>query len=319
MRCGLFVTAWLCVVAASLSAAEITGQIGAVDEQGVAVLISGAFEPQPGDKFVVLVDVPGVGEASIAQGQVSAIDEGIVLGKIVAATGKVAVGQKVKIDSPQAAPKRPAQARIVPGWGDVVDPAGDCQFVATGGRLAITVPGTLTAHDLDPRSDFNNLFGPRVLREVEGDFQLQVKVRPYALPNANTTTSTGKERASYISAGLLVWLGDKTFVKCQRAANGERGEAWVHLQAYQDAKLHKVTLVPGNARNVNKDQATYLRVERNADQLTFSTSVDAKKWALIGIVGDLELPRKLRVGVGIVNATTKDFSPEFEELMPTSK
>lgn len=211
------------------------------------------------------------------------------------------------------------KAQIVPGWGEVVDPAGDCKVVAAGGRLTITAPGSLTAHDLDPRLDFNNLFGPRVLREVEGDFQLQIKVRPYALPNSNTTTSTGKEKASYISAGLLVWLDAKTFIKCQRAANGERGEAWVHLQAYKDAKLHPVTLVPGKARNVNKDEATYLRVARRDDELTFSTSVDAKKWATIGIVGDLELPRKLRVGLGVVNATKKDFAPEFEEFVATGE
>ncbi len=105
-------------------AAEIRGEIGAVDDKGVAVLISGGFEPQPGDKFAVLVEVPGVGEASIAQGQVETIDDGIVIGKIVAATGKVAVGQKVKIDSPQAVRKRPAPAAaeaILGKIGAVVD------------------------------------------------------------------------------------------------------------------------------------------------------------------------------------------------------
>lgn len=106
MRYGLLAVTLLSMAGAVVSAAEIRGQIAAVDEQGVAVVVSGNFEPQPGDKFVVTVEVPGVGEASIAQGQVNVLDEGIVLGKIVSSTGKVAVGQKVKIDSPQAVQKR---------------------------------------------------------------------------------------------------------------------------------------------------------------------------------------------------------------------
>ena len=117
MRCSMFAVASLCVAATSLSAAEIRGQIGALDEQGVAVLVSGDFEPQPGDKFTVVVDVPNVGEASIAQGQVSAIDDGIVLGKIVSSTGKVAVGQKVKIDSPQAVQKRRLRIAVLSSVG----------------------------------------------------------------------------------------------------------------------------------------------------------------------------------------------------------
>ncbi len=125
MRYGLLAVTWFCVTGAAVSAVEIRGQIAAVDEQGVAIIVSGNFEPQPGDKFVVTVEVPGVGEASNAQGQVSALDEGIVLGKIVSSTGKVAVGQKVKIDAPQAVRKRAAStastAAIRGQIGAVVD------------------------------------------------------------------------------------------------------------------------------------------------------------------------------------------------------
>ena len=61
------------------TAVEIVGQIGAVEEKGVAVLVVGNVVPQVGDKFVVVIDVPGVGEARIAQGQVNALDSGIAL------------------------------------------------------------------------------------------------------------------------------------------------------------------------------------------------------------------------------------------------
>ncbi len=296
------------------AAVEIVGQIGAVEEKGVAVLVVGEITPQVGDKFTVVIDVPGVGEARIAQGQVNALDSGIALGTITEATGKLVVGQKVKIDSPQSVPMSGDNtARTLSGWGEVVNPGGDCRFERAGDRLTITTPGTPTPHDLDPRPEYDNVLGPRVLREMVGDFQLQVKVRAFPLPEASTFT--GKNvKVSYVSAGLLVWVDDKTFIKFQRAANGEAGNAWVHLQGYVDGVKIAIALAPGDVRKVAVDQDTYLRVERVDDMLTFYAGVDGKEWNEIGRVGALGLPRKLRAGVGVVNATKVDFAPEFEDL-----
>ncbi len=430
---GYAIACCLLFVAGDAAAVEIVGQVGAVDDKGIAVLVGGNVEPQPGDMFVVTVEVPGVGTAAIAEGQVNTIDAGIVLGRITAATGKVSVGQQVKFNSPQAVnrgappaattvtetpPARAAgsnpdtilsygitlrdvdaataefldlpssqgflvtavvagspaetaglkkrdvfrtvngtaitapatleqalsiksarplsvevwrdgamqtlrlkrvgdtQARVIPAWGEVVDPAGDCRIVEAEGRLTITVPGTPTSHDLNPVWEYNNMTGPRVLHEVEGDFQAQVLVRPFAQPTPNT--ATGKTiKVSYVGAGLLIWLDEKTFVRHLRAASGERGTVSVHLEAFRDAHSHKVTYAPGDARKVSKDKATYLRVERRGDELTFSTSVDGKQWAAIGSVSELQLPQKLRCGVGVVNATNKDFAPEFVEFALT--
>ena len=297
-------------------AVEIVGQIGAVEEKGVAVLVAGNVVPQVGDKFIVVIDVPGVGEARIAQGQVKALDSDIALGTITEATGKLLVGQKVKIDSPRnvAMPAPDINpARNLSGWGEVVNRAGDCRFEHDGDRLMIVTPGTPTPHDLDPRPEYDNVLGPRVLREMAGDFQLQVKVRAFPLPEAGTFT--GKNvKVSYVSAGLLVWVDDKTFIKFQRAANGEAGNAWVHLQGYVDGVKIAIALAPGDVRKVAVDQDTYLRVERVDDMLTFYAGVDGKEWNEIGRVGALGLPRKLRAGVGVVNATKVDFAPEFEDL-----
>src|SRR6185369_8187758 len=58
------------------------------------------------------------------------------------------------------------------GWGDVVDPDGDCTIRFRQGKLSITVPGT--PHDLSPLYEKKN--APRVLREVTGDFSVRVKV-----------------------------------------------------------------------------------------------------------------------------------------------
>ena len=116
---------------------------------------------------------------------------------------------------------------------------------------------------------------------------------------------------------VLVWLDDKTFVRCLRAASGERGAAYVHLEAFRDAHSHQVTYPSGAVGKVGPDQDTYLRVERVDDRLTFYTGVDGRQWTEIGSVSGLQLPRKLRAGVGVVNATKVDFAPEFAELATT--
>ena len=58
------------------------------------------------------------------------------------------------------------------GWGQAIDPDKDCKFQAEKGGLTIVVPGK--DHDLGIERGVMN--APRVLRPVEGDFIVQVKV-----------------------------------------------------------------------------------------------------------------------------------------------
>lgn len=95
----------LALAASPLAATEIVGQVGAVDGKQIAILITGEFEPRSGDRFTVSVDVPGVGEAVIAHGQIVDMDGGIAIGSIDSATGKIAEGHRVRIDSPDPVKK----------------------------------------------------------------------------------------------------------------------------------------------------------------------------------------------------------------------
>ena len=71
---------------------------------------------------------------------------------------------------PPISEARPPQT--LKGWGGAVDPKGDCRIGLDGEKLTIAVPGT--KHDLSAEaSDMN---APRVLREIEGDFIVQLKV-----------------------------------------------------------------------------------------------------------------------------------------------
>src|SRR5262245_21462329 len=99
----------------------------------------------------------------------------------------------------------------VPGWGTATDPVGDCTFKADAGKLTVTVPaGT---HDLNQA--LGGMKAPRVLRDVQGDFTVQVKVTGEFNPGdkpaaANTTAFNG--------AGLLVWQDEKNYLRLERNA-----------------------------------------------------------------------------------------------------
>src|SRR4051812_23154191 len=65
---------------------------------------------------------------------------------------------------PPGADDRPRPA--IEGWGDVIDPEGDCRVGLEKGTLTIAVPAT--SHDLSVEA--GNMKAPRVLRGVDGDF-----------------------------------------------------------------------------------------------------------------------------------------------------
>jgi hypothetical protein len=70
---------------------------------------------------------------------------------------------------------RPATSKMwTVGWEKPVDPLGDCRFEREGGQLTITVPGK--RHVLAFLTKFE-LTAPHLLREVEGDFVMDVRVR----------------------------------------------------------------------------------------------------------------------------------------------
>lgn len=207
---------------------------------------------------------------------------------------------------------KPVQS--IKGWGTVVDPAGDCKVVEKEGKVTITVPGT--HHDLNPTPRFNNVLAPRVLQEVEGDFTVQVVVDAFPRPAASTASS--KAGISFVAGGLLVWQDDKNFVRLLRAANGDRGSLFGHLEIYRDGKF----IGDGYAR-ITGDKATYLKLTRTGKAFSFAVSADGKSWSDIrGRTTDLstiDLPKKLQVGIAATNATTKEFAPQFEGFSVTGE
>ena len=199
------------------------------------------------------------------------------------------------------------KAQTIKGWGEVVDPDGDCKIAEEKGKVTITIPGTY--HDLNPTAAFDNLSGPRILHEAEGDFLVEVKVLPFPLPKPKTST----KNHSYVGAGLLVWNDGKNFVRLLCAANGESARFFKSGEIYQDGKF-----VPFGFNEPLEEKATHLRLERKGDTLTYAMSEDGTKWTE-DTSAEVKLPKKVKVGVAAVNSVKAEFAPQFENFKLAKK
>ena len=198
--------------------------------------------------------------------------------------------------SAAGADKKP---QTIKGWGTTVDPDGDCKFEEKEGNVSITLPGKY--HDLTYLTPEGKLNAPRIMREVEGDFSIQVTVVKFAVPDGETT-----DQFAFVSAGLLVSNDGKEFFRVERAAIGM--PPFAYAAGILDGKnsLHQGRQLP--------DSNTLLRAERKGKKLTFSVrAAEETDWTEL-LSENVELPAKLQVGVHSVNVINKEFKAEFREL-----
>jgi hypothetical protein len=191
----------------------------------------------------------------------------------------------------------------VSGWDK---PIGDGRFHRNGDKL-ILIPGR--KHDWQT--------APRLLRDVEGDFVVQVRVvgsfRPLAPANGNT---------GYHQAGVLVTDGTD-FVRVERVAIAGRAEKGHYYTVWPigigrpglDFRGQASGLETVYQHGLALDKAAYLRVERRGDTLRAASSEDGKKWTEVPIAErGTKWPSKLKVGV-IAEATAPgEFEPVFDQF-----
>jgi regulation of enolase protein 1 (concanavalin A-like superfamily) len=201
-----------------------------------------------------------------------------------------------------AAPVKEKKAQTIKGWGTVIDPDRDCKLSEDRGRLTITVPATY--HDLTYTEDGKKLNAPRVLQEVKGDFRVQVRVRAYPVPLPNTSSN---DKHSFVSAGLLLWLDDKNYLRLDRAAEGSTPSPFIWVERFEGGRPVVQKLKRAEAGD------TWLRIVSKEGTLTVSFSDDGDKWAEVHNEA-MKLPEKVQVGVSAINTTTGEFSPTLEEF-----
>jgi len=200
----------------------------------------------------------------------------------------------------------------IAGWGTVTDLAGDCTVKEQDGKLAVTVPGGV--HDLNASA--GGMKAPRVLKEIEGDFTVEVKVTGEFKPGE----IEGSFRVRpFNGAGLLVWQDAGNYVRL------ERNVYWVKehseyvcypplLQRFKEGEEEEdICPAPTLYDNFFRARSTWLRLERRKDELTASYSRDGKEWTVAKTIA-VELSKKLRAGIAVINTSAQPFTVEFENL-----
>jgi regulation of enolase protein 1 (concanavalin A-like superfamily) len=179
-------------------------------------------------------------------------------------------------------------AAPIPGWGD---PAKGSQIKAEGKALTITLPADAPRNFTAEPPASQNQNAPTVLRDVEGNFSVQVKAGGDAE-----------------SAGLIVWQDERNFVILARTKAPSSGKFALAFDYWKDGQKQGP---PAAAINAKLDgDATYLRLTRRMDKLRAETSADGQTWTDAGTL-NIRLPSRMRLGV---LATGQGGTARFEDL-----
>ena len=129
-----------------------------------------------------------------------------------------------------------------------------------------------------------NLSAPRLMREISGDFAVEVCV-----------SSASDERPQM--GGLLVWKDRDNFLRFEKGVHGQNE---VRLHGYVDGKYQ----VAGRGL-LSSDEATHLRLEREVEQFSAYCSVDGEKWLTCGkLTFSLEDPIQVGIhAIGMIDRT----------------
>lgn len=201
---------------------------------------------------------------------------------------------------------------MLPSWGTVTDPAGDCSFTADDGKLTIGIPADCaTAHNLC--AELDNMNAPRVLTAVNGDFDLEVKVEAAFAPG--TRIGAGS-RVPYQGAGLTVIADHANYIRLERASmlfDGHRD--YINFEIRVDGHLERF----GSNEKFPLDatRPVWLRLERRGHKMRGGMRQEGGEWAW-GESKALESAawagERLETGVHAACSSMAAFAPVFSEL-----
>ena len=205
------------------------------------------------------------------------------------------------------------------GWDCPVDPDKDCKIIQTEDMLTIELPGK--AHDIVALGKLRN--APRLVRDVKGDFRMDVRVSgDWSLSAASTLPG----QSTYAGGGLLVILGDEK----ERLIRLEYGltqnvETGVPRQGFYacfrclsfnpPSVVHMYKLFTADAGKDNM----HLRFECRENTLRAYYSTDGKKWVNYqeGMTYPLPMTAKLKVGLAGYSTSKERCKVYFDQFKLT--
>ncbi|MBL8206488.1 MAG: tetratricopeptide repeat protein [Blastocatellia bacterium] len=155
------------------------------------------------------------------------------------------------------------------------DPKADAVYALSGNELTITAPN---GNDLWYQY---NVDAPRLVKRVNGNFVVQVRVR-------------GEFRDNYNGAGLVVYAGRDAVIRFERGNQGVDGGPRVWILGYQNQREIGRQHIPFTANDV------YLKLERSGNQFTGSVSSNGANWTKVGTLS-ATFPATVDAGLALVN------------------
>ncbi len=213
------------------------------------------------------------------------------------ATCVVACLLAVPVGAGEATAPKPASA-----WR-VVDPDEDCEVAFKGSVITIRVPGT--AHDLSAELDRRN--APRVVSEIAGDFDAQVRVSGDFGPGSTTTVPS---RRPYHGGGLLLVQDRDTYVRLERSAVRLDDR----VRHYLNFELRRGDTLAVSLNTISiPDDDTYLRLERRRNRVIGSTSPDGDHWTSYDPI-EADLGETLEIGLLAVSSSNVPLAVRFDDI-----
>ena len=189
----------------------------------------------------------------------------------------------------------------VTGWDKPIDDQGGCRFDRKGKTLALTVPpGKARYYDVrGGRRD-----APCLLREVEGDFRVQVQV----------SGDFGPEEGRHRGAGLLVMAGKDGWLLLRGAGRRNAREPAGHRFLGSCAGPFAGAMTECSYPVESPAKKSYLRLERRGDRLAMHVSGDGAVWTSMYEQTECKLLKGMKVGVVATAGPDGGFTAVFDQF-----
>jgi regulation of enolase protein 1 (concanavalin A-like superfamily) len=195
------------------------------------------------------------------------------------------------------------------GW-EQLNPDKDGKIDIKDGTVTIELPGR--DHEIEPKR--NRFNAPCVLRDVEGDFAIQVRVSASFRPSGKSSV---KGESPRVAAGLLLIPAEKNYVRLEYGAIQQNGK---QITGFSNRMRGEKLGVTGDYTHWNpqewkpNQEHIYLRIEREGDWIRNVLSPDGKTWERYNSWTGRKLPSKFKVGLAAYSTSTEPFKVRFDHF-----
>jgi regulation of enolase protein 1 (concanavalin A-like superfamily) len=204
-------------------------------------------------------------------------------------------------------PKETDAEKLARLFGTPIDPLKDCKFTLAEGKLTVTAG----KGDHDLAVEAKEMNAPRVLKEIEGDFTVSVKVSgdyPKGAKGANE-----KRTIVFYGAGLLVWEDEKNYVRLERAYVDRLDGTPTYTYGSWELRAGGEWVRQGTQEDfpMTGSDPAWFKLSRKGNTFTAAISKDGKEWKELEAI-DAEMGKKVKVGVCAVHICDTAFDTAFE-------